>query len=237
MKKNIEVIPSPALYPYYDTANTIVVMVDAIRASATIATAFHYGINHIVPLDDIELTRTYREKGYLISAERNADKVEGFDKGNSPFEFMDEDINNQYLAMTTTNGTKAIRAANGFNSLVVGGFVNFNAVYNYLLQSGQHITVLCSGWKLRVNVEDQLFAGKLAEALFNTGEFQPASDASTMAQSLYKQSSHDLYTSIMQYSPRLAGKEDYLGRDIDYCLKEQNISTVPLYRDGKITAL
>lgn len=229
--KKLEVIPSPLLYPYYKQNGSTVIMVDAIRASATIITALHHGATRILPFDDIERTRSYSNHGYIISAERNADKVEGFDKGNSPFEFMDDTVKGKAIAMTTTNGTKAIRMAENYHELLIGGFVNFNALCTYLLEQENDVTVLCSGWKMRMNIEDNLFAGKLAEELIRSGLYEPASDSTTIARTLYHNSKADLYNSVMHYSPRLAGKQEMLGKDIRYCLQEQGINIIPRYRD------
>lgn len=233
-QKTIEVIPSPALYTHYRHHDTTVVMIDAIRASATICTALHYGAAHIIPLSELDVARTYKQHGYIITAERNTEKVPGFDKGNSPFEFMDSQLKNQPVAMTTTNGTKAIIAASGYRELLIGGFINFQALSDYLLQQHNNITLLCSGWKLRVNIEDNLFAGKIADFLMHHGDYRPGSEGATMAHTLYLQSKEDLYGSVLRHSPRLAAKEHLLGKDIDYCLQEQHIKAIPRYAEGRI---
>src|ERR1044071_9238338 len=83
---------SPVLYPVYRDDNSIVVIIDILRATSAICTAFQYGAEKIIPVSTLEEARTYREKGYLTGAERDAIIVEGFDFGNSPFSYMGDHV-------------------------------------------------------------------------------------------------------------------------------------------------
>ena len=91
--------------------------------------------------------------------------MEGFDLGNSPFEYMDEKLKGKQIAFTTTNGTQAIAKSSGAKEIVIGSFLNLSAVANYLLKGENNVLVVCAGWKGKVNLEDTLFAGAVVELL------------------------------------------------------------------------
>ena len=233
----IEVISSPELYKNYSAENNLVIVVDAIRASATIATALHYGAEHIIPVETIEEAQKYKTRGYFTAGERDTRKLPECDFGNSPYEFTDEALlRGSKIALTTTNGTIAIKKANGYSHLFIGGFINHNALLNRLIAYEKNITILCSGWKMTPSIEDIVFAGKLAEDLAKLHNYIPKSDSANIARNLYQQGKSDLYSFILQNSPRLEKKEHIIGTDIRYCVTEQNISVVPELKSGKITS-
>lgn len=235
--KRIDIIPSPALFNDYPYQGAHLIMVDAIRASASIATALHYGASYIRPLASVEEARSYKQQGYLIAAERDSLIVPGFDLGNSPYEYMQDHIRGSKIAMTTTNGTHALKTAHGYASLVVGGFINYQAILNYCLSVNGPIMVLCSGWKNKLNAEDVLFGGKLMTDLLQQGHYQPASDMVPMAMELFQNGKNNIYDYVLHLSPRLKGKEADLGRDMQYCLQDQYINQVPVFKEDRIKPL
>src|SRR6188768_2992506 len=112
MKKSIDVCFSPALFHLHDDASeSIVVVIDVLRATSSMCVAFHHGVKSIVPVATIEESMAYRSQGFLVGAERKGEMVEGFDLGNSPFSYMTETIRDRNVALTTTNGTQAIQTA------------------------------------------------------------------------------------------------------------------------------
>src|SRR5580765_7771057 len=82
-KKRIDVCFSPALFSLSDASQSIVVVIDILRASSSICVAFEHGVKSIVPVSTIEEALTYKSKGYLLGAERHGEMLEGFDLGNS----------------------------------------------------------------------------------------------------------------------------------------------------------
>ena len=84
---NIELILSPKLYPFRQlTDGHTTVAVDVLRATTAVCAAFTAGASAIVPLDSLEVLKSYRNEGYVIAAERNGRKVDGATCGNSPTE-------------------------------------------------------------------------------------------------------------------------------------------------------
>ncbi len=163
---NFDVCLTPDLLHLHKLENSIVVVTDIFRATSCMVTGLAYGIESITPVATVEECRNLQERGYIAAAERNAEKVEGFDLDNSPFSYMDERLIGAKIAMTTTNGTLSISKARGAAvKVLIGAFLNLGALAAHLRNEPYDVLVLCSGWKGRPNLEDTLFAGALAEAL------------------------------------------------------------------------
>ena len=90
--KTIDVCLSPDLMHLYDVQDRTVVVVDILRATSCMVTAFANGVDSITPFSNLEACKSMKTKGYITSGERDGKKVTGFDKGNSPFEYTGEDI-------------------------------------------------------------------------------------------------------------------------------------------------
>lgn len=106
--KTIDVCLSPELMHLYDVRNRTVVVVDILRATSTMVTALAHGAESITPFAKAEECLEMKYRGYITSGERDGKKIEGFSKGNSPFEYMDDQVRGMKIAFTTTNGTQAI---------------------------------------------------------------------------------------------------------------------------------
>ena len=89
-KPNIEVCFSPALFHLFDFQSSIVVVIDVLRATSSMCLAIYNGADHIIPVASIEECQALRTQGYLVAAERQAQKVAGFDFGNSPLDYTRE---------------------------------------------------------------------------------------------------------------------------------------------------
>src|SRR5688572_17091722 len=106
---SIDVCFSPELLHLYDLSGKVAVVVDVLRATSSMVTAFAHGIEKIIPVSTLDDCLNLKKTGYLTAAERDGRKAEGFDLGNSPFSYMEAGIKGKTLVMTTTNGTHAIR--------------------------------------------------------------------------------------------------------------------------------
>ncbi|NBY40926.1 MAG: 2-phosphosulfolactate phosphatase [Flavobacteriia bacterium] len=131
-RKRVEVCFTPGEYTYFKGEFEIVVVIDVLRATSAICTAFEYGISSIIPVPTVEEAIEYKKKGYLAGAERKGKIVEGFDFGNSPFSYMKEEFRGKDIVLTTTNGTKSLDVAKDADTVVVGSFLNLNALSLWL---------------------------------------------------------------------------------------------------------
>jgi len=171
--------------------------------------------------------------GYVAAAERNAEKVEGFDLDNSPFSYMDERLIGGKIAMTTTNGTLSIsKAKTDAVKVIVGAFLNLAAVVNHLKNQPYDVLVLCAGWKGRPNLEDTLFAGAVVEALKD--EYFVSEDSAIMAMRVYNEAKSNMgaYLSNSSHIRRLQGLG--IHKDINYCLQKDLYDIVPVLRGNEL---
>jgi 2-phosphosulfolactate phosphatase len=174
-----------------------------------------------------------KTKGYFIAGERNGEKVEGFDLGNSPFEYMDDKLKGNRVAFTTTNGTQAIDKSKNAKEILIGSFLNLSAVVDSLKSGERDVLVVCAGWKGKVNLEDTLFAGALVENL--QGSYKPDCDAPLIAQHLYNQAKGDLvgYLSNSSHVQRLNRLN--IHKDIEFCVTPNRYSILPKLTNGELT--
>ncbi len=231
--KSIDVCLTPELLHLHKIENTIVVVTDIFRATSCMVTGLAHNINSIMPVATVEECKSLQQRGYIAAAERDARKVEGFDLDNSPFSYMAEHLAGTSVAMTTTNGTLSItKAKKEAVKVIVGAFLNLDAVTNYLRNQPYDVVVLCAGWKGKVNLEDTLFAGALIDSLKE--EYILAEDGALMALRLYEQAQHDMlgFVSTSSHVRRLQrlGIQD----DIAFCLQKNLYNNLPILRGNEL---
>jgi 2-phosphosulfolactate phosphatase len=229
-KKTIDVCLSPLLFDHYDPADSIVVVIDILRATSSICVAFEYGANSIVPVLTRDESFTYKAKGYLVGAERNGEMLSGFDFGNSPFSYMDPKVKGSDIALTTTNGTRAIDAAKGAYQVVIGSFLNLDVLVQWLREQDRNIICLCSGWKNTVNMEDTIFAGALIYKLKNEFDFSINRDSAITSEYLYLLSKNDMFAFLAESSHRIRLEKLQIEEDIIYCLTPNQTSVIPVLK-------
>lgn len=223
----IDVCFSPALYPVYHNPEAIVVVVDVFRATTTMAAAFKNGVRSIRPVATVEEAQEYKAKGWLVGAERNVKRCDFADFGNSPFDYTPEKVAGKDVIFTTTNGTRAITIARSAYRVITGAFINLQAVADYCLAHERDVVVLCSGWQDKVNTEDTLFGGALVDTLTQTGKYDPATDAATIARDMWTTNKENLiaYLDPTDHMARL--KANHLEDAVPYCLTLSSTDVVP----------
>jgi len=226
---------SPALLHLYDISNSIVVVIDILRATSTITTALYNGARSVIPVDSVSgCIEIGKQIDGITAGERDGKIAEGLSYGNSPFEYPREFIQDKTLVLTTTNGTKLLHMAldNGAKEIVIGAFSNLNAVCNHLTESKKNVMLACAAWKDRVNLEDTLFAGAVISKIKE--HYDINCDSSRIAESLYTQAKKNLFSFLKKndasHYHRLMGFG--LEKDIRYCLAENTADVLPVYRDG-----
>lgn len=230
-KRSIEVCFSPSYFDLFFSENSIIVIIDILRATSSICIAFEYGVERIIPVAKIEESRAYKSLGYLIAAERNGEMVDGFDLGNSPFNYMDSKIKGKTIALTTTNGTQAIQVAKKARNVVIGSFLNLDALCNWLEQQKENVICLCAGWKNKFNLEDALFAGAVVAKLNDTNKFEVHCDSALASEHLYSLAKSDLYKFLDNSSHRRRLARLDIEKDIAFCLTANQTKIIPHLED------
>ena len=234
-KKNISVCFTTENFKKYADGNSTVVVVDLLRATSVISTAFECGVSTIIPVRTLEEALKYKNvENHIIAAERNTLPIEGFDYGNSPYHYINSDVKGKTLVLTTTNGTKAIHLAKK-HKVITASFINIDAVSSYLVNDNNNIVILCSGWKGLFNLEDPIFAGALAEKLLESNQFSSTCDAMKAAIQLYSSGKANLFEYLSNSSYRNRNSSDDVIKDTHFCLNptiKSNI--VPIFNNGKL---
>ncbi|MFM2363308.1 MAG: 2-phosphosulfolactate phosphatase [Sphingobacteriales bacterium] len=228
---------SPALLNLYDLSNTVVVIIDVLRATSTIATALYNGAKCIIPVDSVaKCIELGRKIDAITAGERDGKVAEGLEYGNSPFEYPRAFIENKTLVLTTTNGTKLLHMAleRGAPQIITGSFPNLSAVCNYLLAQNKNVLLGCAAWKDRVNIEDMLFAGAVINRIKKN--FSINCDSSQIAETMYTKAKKDLFEFMKakeaSHYLRLSGYG--LEKDMQYCLTPDVANVLPFYEEGKL---
>lgn len=228
---------SPAMLHLYDVSDSIVVIIDVLRATSTVATALCNGAKCIIPVNSVaECIRIGKQIESITAGERDGKIAEGLAYGNSPFEYPQKFIEGKTLILTTTNGTKLLHMALEKNAkaIVTGSFPNLTAVCNYLIEQKQNVILGCAAWKDRVNIEDTLFAGSVIEQIKQN--FDINCDASKMALTMYNHAKNDLFEFMKEknasHYQRLINYG--LEKDIRYCLTKDIANVLPIYKEGKL---
>ena len=233
--KSIEVCLTPDLIQHITLKGKIVVVVDIFRATSCIVTGLAYGVNAIYPVATVQECKNFKKKGMIIAGERGGEKVEGFDVGNSPYEYMNDEFQGKDIAVTTTNGTQAIIKSEGADQILIGAFLNLRALADYILDTDQNVVIHCAGWKGMVNIEDTLFAGALIHEVKAT--HLPAGDSAFISENLYAHHRLDLMHAAINssHAHRLAAFG--IEKDLDFCMEMSLYSVIPSCINRKIELL
>lgn len=228
--RKIDVCLSPDLMHLYTVHDKTVVVVDILRATSCMTTAFAHGIKNIRPFANLDDCLLMKTQNHFTAGERNGEKVKGFDLGNSPFEYMEGNLKGKQIAFTTTNGTQAIVKSLGAKEILIGSFLNLTAIANYLRKGTDNILIVCAGWKGKVNLEDTLFAGAIVELLKE--DVKPECDAPLAAQHLYNLAKHDMVDFLKDSSHVKRLNRLDIHKDIVFCLTPDQYKVIPYLKDG-----
>lgn len=228
---------SPALLHLYDVKSTIVVVIDVLRATSTIATALHNGAREIIPVDSVERCIQLGTQIECITAgERDGQVAPGLQYGNSSFEYPESFVKGKILVLTTTNGTKLLHMAlaKGATEIITGSFLNLSAVCEHLIAMKKNVILGCAAWKDKPNIEDTLFAGAVVSRVKE--HFTVNCDASHIAENLYSLAKDDIYEFMKANDASHYHRLTNFGleRDLRQCFTIDTANVLPEYGDGKL---
>ena len=245
----LEVTFTPAEFAAFgrrELGQTVAVVFDVLRATTTMLTALAAGADRIIPVAEIAeaLARRRAEPRVLLAGERDglrigADLTGGveFDLGNSPREFVPDRVRGRTIVMTTTNGTRALRACAGALRVLVGGFVNLGSLARLIEHHRPaRLLLVCSGTLEQAALEDTLAAGALADAVWPLYADGQVADSAQIARQLYRQLARDLPAAmrLSRNGRRLLDRPE-LRDDVAFCLQRDVTSVVGEMRsDGVV---
>jgi 2-phosphosulfolactate phosphatase len=209
--------------------------------------ALHNGALRIRPVASITdaLFEKKNDASVLLAGERNGEKISAsttgsidFDLGNSPREMVPVQVKEKTLVMTTTNGTRAIRACENAKRVLIASFGNLTAVAKKLARPDDEILVLvCSGTGENASLEDTCGAGALIHRMRDLGVKMQLADSAVIAEHTYEGMSGGLENRIRQASnARHLLQHAELADDVSWCLTIDQFSITPrLNKNGYLT--
>jgi 2-phosphosulfolactate phosphatase len=236
-KNMIEVCFSPVMFPNFRNPEAIAVIVDILRATSAIVTAFHNGVERIIPVGTLEEAKAFKEKGFMVAAERDGLVRDFADFGNSPYNFTRERVAGKQIVYSTTNGTQAIHVAKDCSQVLIGAYLNFTALKEWIKSQQRDVIFLCAGWKNKFNLEDTLFAGAMAADLMAESRFDTICDSTKASMDLYGQARGDLMKYIDKVAQRTRLRKNKLDDVIGYCHTFDLTRVIPVLRNNHLEAL
>jgi 2-phosphosulfolactate phosphatase len=196
------------------------IVVDVLRATSTIAQALASGWPRVLCAPGIEEAQAVRERlgEGLLGGERSAERIEGFDVGASPREFLEG--GDVPLIFSTTNGTRAIlTAASSCEHVLLGSLLNLDAVAAAARERGEHVAIVCAGFKGTFALDDAYCAGRIVQLL--DGDRNDAAKASELIAGSFA----DAYEALTARTYGPPGMDE----DIRFCARENVLDVVPRF--------
>ncbi len=251
MSLRIEALLSPADYHARVArgfVGEVCVVFDVLRATSVMVTGLANGAAGFIPVAEISeaITLRKRQPDALLAGEREGLKITAaqsggvdFDLGNSPREYTSARIAGRTIITTTTNGTRALRACDSAEMVVVGSFLNLAVTAQWLVgRQVEKLTLICAGTEESVAWEDVLCAGALCDLLTNGSGGVELTDASLVARSAYR-GAGDFSEAIKHArNGRRLLLSPELRDDVDFCLRRDVFTLVAgRGREGRVEKL
>ncbi len=247
----LEVLFSPAEFarlPATDLSQTVCVVFDILRATTSITMALHHGAEALLPVAEISeaLTIKREQPGVLLAGERDGLRIGKaltggieFDFGNSPREFTPEKVAGRTIAITTTNGTRALRACACAAQVLVASFPNLNSVSTWLRRHRpENLLLICSGTGEDAAGEDALAAGAMTDALWDLYTISQIADSAQIARQFYLSHASNLREAMSHTrNGRRLLRIPELKDDLDLCLARNTVDLVPEMKHGRVAPL
>jgi 2-phosphosulfolactate phosphatase len=144
-------------------AGATAVVFDVFMATTTLLTILENGAKDVYPASSLEEADEIGGRldtgSYLLGGEQDAARIEGYDHGPFPEEYVPEVVRGKDVIFVTTNGTRAIADVAPADTVLLGTLRNAGAVAHHLEASGtDSIYLVCAGAGGRFNIEDFLGA-------------------------------------------------------------------------------
>ncbi len=234
----LDVLLLPAELSARPRPESTAAVIDVLRATTSIVVAFQHGCRSILPVSNSEEARR-AHRGLpegVLAGEEGGLRIPGFDLGNSPRDFTQEAVAGRDLILTTSNGTKTLRAVEDGRAVAIAAFLNRTAVADWLVARGEESLILCSGYEGIFSLEDAVCAGAIVDqAARRLAERLDLGDGARACKILWERFHPDL--------PRLLSGTGWgervvdlgLGPDIAICAQLDVTDLVPVMTAGRIT--
>lgn len=233
----LDVLLLPSELPARPRPERFSVVVDVIRATTSVVSAFQHGCRSILPVASPEEARAALPASpeAILAGEQGGQRIPGFALGNSPREFNREAVAGRDLILTTSNGTKALRAVGAGRTVAIGAFLNRSAVGEWLIARRADALIVCSGYEGVFSLEDAVCAGAIVDRAAALERDLLLGDAARACQAMWARFGSDLPRLLFEtaWGRRVDGLG--LGADLSVCARLDVTAVVPQMAEGRIT--
>ena len=244
---SLEVLFTPADFgalKQRDLSQSTCVVFDVLRATSSMTTALANGAKAIIPVEEIPEALAVRKRlpEALLAGERGGVRIPAeltggvaFDLGNSPLEFTEQKVRGKTIAMSTTNGTRALRACSRAQDVFISCFLNLSTTVEHLRSlHPANLLLVCGGTYEQAAYEDILCAGAICDMVWE--DFDQIADSALAARSLFLLEQVGLLAALSssRNGRRLLGQSG-LRDDVAFCSQRDCFPLVAkLQRDGAV---
>ncbi|MEZ6233233.1 MAG: 2-phosphosulfolactate phosphatase [Phycisphaerales bacterium] len=229
-------------------AGAVVLVIDNLRASVTIAAALHAGARAVRPtltVEDALLAKSQADPSHpppLLGGERGGTRIEGFDLDNSPMRYTPERCSGRDVIFTTTNGTAALLHASLAARVLVASLANLSAVVAAVADDPRPVHVLCAGTRDEVSLDDCLPAGAFVDRLLAAGRALTQDDSARLCLRAWREASatpESLHAAMRDSRGGRNLLRLSLDADVAFCATPDTLPVVPVFDSatGLITPL
>jgi 2-phosphosulfolactate phosphatase len=226
-----------------ETASRLVLIVDVLRASTTVATALGNGARTVIPVEGADevifRSKEFARSQILLAGEQKMHPIAGFDIGNSPQAFTPEVVEGKTILITTTNGTRTLLGVQNARDIVIASYVNFSAVLALMkvaASSNTDIAIICAGEEGSFTLEDSACAGRFVRAIPKRADIQ-TNDAAAASVLIEKKYGDNIAKVFKESAHGQALDAAGFGDDLTAAAKVDAYPVVPIYQDRQITKL
>lgn len=224
-----------------DVTGRVVIVIDVLRAATTVATAIANGARAVIPFKDTDevalRAKQFERADVRLGGERKMQRLDGFDFGNSPQEYLRELVEGRTILYSTTNGTTALLTSQGARSCFFAAFVNARATIAAVRKAtrpGGDVLVICAGTERRAALEDTVCAGVVVRGIARARADVTYGDGALIARSVSRRYDGDitrLATDAEHARHLLAAGFD---EDVAQCLALDTVPIPVAYHDRQL---
>ena len=240
----LDVFFTPTQVKPGDTTGRLVIIVDVLRASTTVATALGNGARTVLPLEGadevIVRSNEFARSQIILAGEQKMQPIAGFDLGNSPQDFTKAAVEGKTILITTTNGTRALLGVQGARDIVIASYVNFTAVLTMMkvaASSNTDIAIICAGEEGSFTLEDAACAGRYVRAIPKRADSVQVNDAASASVLIEKKYGDNIAKVFKESNHGKELEEAGFGDDLAAAAEVDSYPVVPIYQERQITKL
>lgn len=238
----IDVLPVFGKQTDNQLQDTTVIVVDVLRATSSIICALNGGAVKVVPTvdagDAVALASRLGARECVLGGERGGIKINGFELGNSPKEYLSRAVRNKTVIVSTTNGTGALHSVKSADKVLIGSMINRTAAAKAAACDGNDILIVCAGTEGQPSADDLLTAGAIIDAVRLYADVREGdlTDMAMLCEALYnnwKDGRFDIKKTF--HCSRLIAMG--FDEDVEFCFTPDSTDSVPVYKDAVIVKL